>query len=236
MLFIGLWCLADREGRLEDRAKRIEAEVFPYEKIDIEMHMHALASTTPPFIVRYEKNQNRYVQVVNFLRHQTPNNHEKRSEIPPFKCNALPRKCNAPLIPDVLIPDVLIPDIPITTAVKINEWFLKTWNAYPKERRHGKDVAFKRYQKAVKDVEGARQVARALDNYLASKVVKDGFIMRASKWFEEWEDWKNDDRRNSESLHDPVTDTRPDSVREGTGEQAAIADTNIKRLADSKTL
>ncbi len=28
LLFIGLWCLADREGRLEDRPKRIGAEVM----------------------------------------------------------------------------------------------------------------------------------------------------------------------------------------------------------------
>jgi hypothetical protein len=30
ILFAGLWCIADREGRLEDRPKRIKAEVLPY--------------------------------------------------------------------------------------------------------------------------------------------------------------------------------------------------------------
>ena len=31
ILFEGLWCIADKNGRLEDRPKRIRAEVFPYE-------------------------------------------------------------------------------------------------------------------------------------------------------------------------------------------------------------
>ena len=30
LLFVGLWTLADREGRLEDRPRRIRAQVFPY--------------------------------------------------------------------------------------------------------------------------------------------------------------------------------------------------------------
>ena len=36
LLYQGLWVLADKEGRLEDRPKRIKAEIFPYEEIDIE--------------------------------------------------------------------------------------------------------------------------------------------------------------------------------------------------------
>ena len=35
LLFIGLWCLADREGRLEDRPKRIKMELFPLSLIHI---------------------------------------------------------------------------------------------------------------------------------------------------------------------------------------------------------
>ena len=29
LVLIGLWCVADREGKLEDRPKRIKAELFP---------------------------------------------------------------------------------------------------------------------------------------------------------------------------------------------------------------
>ncbi len=34
LLFIGLWTIADREGRLEDRPKQIKMEVFPADNVD----------------------------------------------------------------------------------------------------------------------------------------------------------------------------------------------------------
>ena len=36
LLFAGLWCLADREGRLEDRPKRIKAEIFAFDSVDVD--------------------------------------------------------------------------------------------------------------------------------------------------------------------------------------------------------
>jgi hypothetical protein len=37
LLFIGLWLLADREGRLDDRPKHIKVQIFPCEDIDGDM-------------------------------------------------------------------------------------------------------------------------------------------------------------------------------------------------------
>ena len=36
LLFVGLWCMADREGRMEYRPKRIKIEVLPYDNCNIE--------------------------------------------------------------------------------------------------------------------------------------------------------------------------------------------------------
>ena len=36
LLFVGLWTLSDREGRLEWRPLRVKAELFPYENCDVE--------------------------------------------------------------------------------------------------------------------------------------------------------------------------------------------------------
>ena len=36
LLFAGLWLIADREGRLFNRPKKIKVQIFPYETIDIE--------------------------------------------------------------------------------------------------------------------------------------------------------------------------------------------------------
>jgi hypothetical protein len=47
LLFAGLWTLADKEGRLEDRPKRIRADVFPYDDLtgaDVHTMLHELAA------------------------------------------------------------------------------------------------------------------------------------------------------------------------------------------------
>lgn len=31
LLFIGLWCIADRKGRLEDKPKQIKIQTIPYD-------------------------------------------------------------------------------------------------------------------------------------------------------------------------------------------------------------
>jgi hypothetical protein len=81
ILFQGLWCLADRRGRLEDRPKRIKAEVLPYDDWDVDRALDDLARAG--FIVRYEIDGTRYIQVVNFERHQSPHVREPESTIPP---------------------------------------------------------------------------------------------------------------------------------------------------------
>lgn len=80
LLFQGLWCLADREGRLEDRPQRIKAEVLPYDKARVDELLRTLNERG--FIVRYEIDGRRYIQVSNFLRHQSPNIKEAESTIP----------------------------------------------------------------------------------------------------------------------------------------------------------
>lgn len=81
ILFSGLWCLADREGRLEDRPRRIKAELLPFDDCDCDALLYAL--TENEFIVRYEASGRRYIQIVNFTRHQHPHMKEAPSEIPP---------------------------------------------------------------------------------------------------------------------------------------------------------
>ena len=80
ILFEGLWCMADREGRLEDRPKRIKAEVLPYDDCDVDKLLNALAGKG--FIVRYLVNGDRYLQISNFLKHQNPHPKEAVSDIP----------------------------------------------------------------------------------------------------------------------------------------------------------
>ena len=80
LLFIGLWCLADREGRFEDRPKKIKMELFPCDSINIEDGLSLLEKAG--FLLRYEFEGKRYAQVVNFTKHQMPHHKEVPSEIP----------------------------------------------------------------------------------------------------------------------------------------------------------
>jgi hypothetical protein len=83
VLFTGLWCEADREGRLEDRPLRIRAEVFPYRHdLDVEPHLQWLHDNS--FIVRYVAKRMKLIQVLAFLDHQRPHVNEVKSVLPPM--------------------------------------------------------------------------------------------------------------------------------------------------------
>lgn len=119
ILFESLWCLADREGRLEDRPLRIKAETFPYrENIDVNGCLTVLAQYG--FIHRYEVEGIRYIQVAKFKEHQSPHKTERDSVIPAMpenyqeKSNGCVLTVQQPLTADGLTaslpPDSLIPD------------------------------------------------------------------------------------------------------------------------------
>ena len=84
LLFIGLWTIADREGRLEDRPKFIKVEIFPYDKVDVEAGLEELIVQN--LIVRYEVEGRKYIAIKNFLKHQRPNHREADSEYPAPAC------------------------------------------------------------------------------------------------------------------------------------------------------
>ena len=79
LLFAGLWTLADREGRLECRVKRIKAAVLPYDDADVDVLLADLQQRG--FVVRYEVGENEFIQVLNFTKHQTPHHKEPASTI-----------------------------------------------------------------------------------------------------------------------------------------------------------
>lgn len=115
LLFAGLWCLADRDGRLEDRPKRIRAEVLPYDDGSVEDLLAELQNAG--FILRYTASSGRYIQVLNFGKHQNPHHREPVSTIPaPCLPDTSPELAQgqpqAKPEPAVLIPDSLnlIPD------------------------------------------------------------------------------------------------------------------------------
>lgn len=80
LLFVGLWTIADREGRLEDKPKRIKMHLFPADDIDVDAALCELQASG--FLKRYEVDGARYIQVLAFRKHQNPHRDEKPSSIP----------------------------------------------------------------------------------------------------------------------------------------------------------
>lgn len=136
LLFIYLWMLADREGRLEDRPKRIAAQALAYDRqADIDAMLESLNSGG--FILRYKAGGMDLIQIVAFEKHQNPHIREAASELPAPKQGTTkarskhnlgsalppPKPERAGLIPDpgFLIPDSLIvcvDDTPAHTQAK----------------------------------------------------------------------------------------------------------------------
>lgn len=129
LLFVGLWTIADRAGRLEDRPKQIKMELFPADNLDCDALIGQLASIG--VLERYEHDGKRYLHITNFAKHQNPHRDEKASTLPGpcgFDANAtassgehedgtMQARCEGDgnsvaigLNPSSLIPDSLIPD------------------------------------------------------------------------------------------------------------------------------
>ena len=93
-MFAGLPCFADRSGRLEDRPKKIKMMMFPCDAIDVDVMLQKLHDAG--FIQRYKIDNIKYIQIVNFSKHQNPHMKEAESTIPaPCSHSASPEKAHA---------------------------------------------------------------------------------------------------------------------------------------------
>ena len=82
LLFQGLWCLADRSGRLKDSPLQIKLDVLPHDKCDPDKMLNDLVEAG--LIKRYEVGGTRCIWLPTFLDHQNPHYGEKESKLPSF--------------------------------------------------------------------------------------------------------------------------------------------------------
>ncbi|MCX5975860.1 MAG: hypothetical protein NTV33_03285, partial [Coprothermobacterota bacterium] len=118
LLFQGLWCSADRNGRLEYRPKKIKAEVLPYDDVDVALLVKDLETSPDRFIYRYIVAGREYIQISNFSSHQDPHPREKAlwpaPEMPDSASNQqpsdnLPETCQIRFLSSSLNPSSLNP-------------------------------------------------------------------------------------------------------------------------------
>ena len=117
LLFAGIWTICDRAGRVEDRPKKIRAEVLPYDNCDADDLLNQLQRGG--FIARYTANGVAVIQVLAWEKHQNPHIKEAASTLPApdehgactvhEECKTLSSPEQAGLIPSSLNPSSLIP-------------------------------------------------------------------------------------------------------------------------------
>lgn len=190
LLFIGLWTMADREGRLEDRPRYIKFELLPSDQFDIDVALNALQNRG--FILRYEHGDGRFIQVVNFVKHQNPHVKEAPSTIPaPDKHGASmvqDTTQNAASTPSYLDPDPVVgsssgnldPDPPPKPPTPIrpvpaapdrpgkpDPSFDAFWEAWPK--KEGKQAAIAAWRKLRLTPDAVQDVLDAIPRQQAAK-------------------------------------------------------------------
>lgn len=199
LLFIGLWTIADRAGRLEDRPKQIKMEIFPADNLDCDKLLDALASVG--MVARYQVEGKRYIQVTNFSKHQNPHRDEKQSTIPApgmhdagtvqSPCKDDESNVGIQLIPDSLL---LIPEkIPCSPSESepADDGFATFWQLYPKKK--AKYQALKAWKSLKLSKVERTELMAALEKQNASvDWLKDGgkFVPYPTTWLNgrRWKD------------------------------------------------
>lgn len=163
ILFSGLWTIADREGRLEDRPKKIKAEILPYDNCNVDKLLQVLHDKK--FILRYEAKGVRYIYIHNFLKHQNPHKNEAPSDIPEplmYDTSTVQEQLNNSTNPaDSLNID---PDSLNQNNNNFSAEFENWWKRYP--RKYGKADAKKEWIKQRKAGVPVEKFEAALTNYL----------------------------------------------------------------------
>jgi hypothetical protein len=81
LIFPGLWMMADKNGVLENRPKRIKAQLLPFDSVEIEPLIGELEARK--LVVKFEKNGASYLWIPGFMKHQSPHYSEKTIGIQP---------------------------------------------------------------------------------------------------------------------------------------------------------
>src|SRR3990167_8236796 len=138
LFFIGLWCQADKSGRMEDEAHKLKVQIIPWDTEDAEKLLSELA---PKFITRYKtKSGEKYLQI-NSWEHQKPHHTEKESVIPPpltvksrLRHGDIPARKGEEEGEDSLRRFIGKESVQIPEDLKPNEPEIKNWLAYKRER------------------------------------------------------------------------------------------------------
>lgn len=81
ILFIGLWCLADKNGIVEYRPQRIKIKLFPYDSLNLIKFLEEVSQAGLIIIWADKDLGGQFIEIPTFLRHQKPHPKEKASDL-----------------------------------------------------------------------------------------------------------------------------------------------------------
>jgi hypothetical protein len=185
LLFAGLWCHADRSGRMEYRSKTLKVHVLPYDNCCIDTLIVQLSDKK--FIQVYEcENEygevRKYIQIKNFAKHQHPHVKEPASTIPAPDAPGAKTPLTLNLKPLTLNPitETRIPG-PVRCADKYSPDFETFWGVFPQLRRTAKGRAWKAWKVAIRK-ESPENIIAAAAEYAASETGRGQFVVMPATW------------------------------------------------------
>ncbi len=185
ILFAGLWTIADKEGRLEDRPKKIKAAILPYDNVDCSGLLEELFIGA--FITRYSIEGCAYIAINSWGKHQNPHVKEVDSVIPaPYKYSAstvLAEKKpeQARPLTDTLN---LIPLSNISTKIKKYEYtedFDELWRLFPSARKGNKLAAFHAYKRSLTRAT-KEEIVNGVKAYSETQEAKGPYVKSPEAW------------------------------------------------------
>ncbi|EPH2637469.1 phage replication protein [Pseudomonas aeruginosa] len=213
LLFIGLWTEADREGRLEDRPRRLKMALFPADNVDMDRMLDDLDRLG--FIKRYTVGDVKAIQIINWSKHQNPHVKEAKSIIPEMpEVDACKGKNEESTVqaPDShssfpadslsLDSGFLIPDsnTPLPPKGECDSLFDQFWAVYPNKTCKAKARAKWEKLKVTPDL--FNKIMAGLRKQCASQAwLKDGgqFVPHPTTWLN-GERWNDEVRSNVHQL------------------------------------
>ena len=207
LLYIGLWCYADKAGRLEYRPNYLRVELLPYDRdADIVKELDTLCTpkgrTGIPFILKYEVDGIPYLQIIQWNKHQyLHKTNEVETALPEPPESAIKSITNGRTTIELRLKNGM------TTAYEGKERegkegkgkrreegvssifnFDVIWEGYP--LKLGRKAALRHFNATVLTEQDYELIKKALYNYCHSEQVKNPkFIKHGSTWFNEWHDW-----------------------------------------------
>ena len=94
LLFVGMWNFVDDDGRAEFSPMRLKMQILPADDVDAGKLLDELLNQH--LVTVYEVEGRRYLQVVNFAKHQKVDKRAPSKFPPPSQNSAIPRQTTPP--------------------------------------------------------------------------------------------------------------------------------------------